>query len=218
MREIAVLAHHDDPVYGIAVAPDGKTALWGGRDGVLQLWDMARRAFRRAIRTHVRPVWAVAYAGGGQFGISAGSDGALRVWHLETGDRIGIPGEGDAGPKPWLTSDHPGARFYRKCAVCHSLKPGIAHRSGPPLAGLFGRRVGSVPGYNYSSALRDAEFQWNERTLFALFDKGPDVFLPGTKMPVQRIPHPEDLHQLIDYLRVLTAVTPDGATETEKGR
>ena len=130
----------------------------------------------------------------------------MRVWHLETGDRIGIPGEGDAGPKPWLESDHPGARLYRKCAACHSLSADGLRRSGPHFAGLFGRRAGAIDGYKYSDALRRANLVWNERTLFALFSDGPDVYLPGTKMPVQRIPHREQLRHLIDYMRELTAV------------
>ena len=54
-------------------------------------------------------------------------------------------------------------------------------------------------------------FTWNEKTLFALFDKGPDKFLPGTKMPVQRVPDKEQLTQLVDYLRVLTTTPPPGA-------
>ena len=89
---------------------------------------------------------------------------------------------------------------------CHSHQTDGPRRSGPHFAGLFGRRAGSVPGYKYSRALEDARFDWNDKTLFALFDKGPDSFLPGTKMPAQRIPRDEELRQLIDYLREL--VTP----------
>ena len=78
-------------------------------------------------------------------------------------------------------------------------------RSGPHFAGLFGRRAGSVSGYNYSQALDGAKFLWNEATLQKLFEQGPDVFLPGTKMPLQRIPDPGQLGELIAYLRELTA-------------
>ena len=78
-------------------------------------------------------------------------------------------------------------------------------RSGPYFAGLFGRRAGSVPGYKYSSALDGADFVWDETTLRALFDQGPDVFLPGTKMPLQRIPDDAQLTALIDFMREITA-------------
>ncbi|MEQ9362183.1 MAG: cytochrome c, partial [Rhodospirillales bacterium] len=63
---------------------------------------------------------------------------------------------------------------------------------------------GAVEGYNYSGALRNKSFTWNEKTLFDLFYQGPDKFLPGTKMPVQQVPDKEQLANLVDYLRVLT--------------
>jgi cytochrome c len=111
-----------------------------------------------------------------------------------------------------LESSHPGARLFRKCANCHSVTNDGVRRSGPHFSGLFGRRAGTVPGYKYSRVLRGADFVWNEITLYSLFDKGPDVFLPGTKMPLQRIPHDAELRQLIDYLRELTTSgSPDGA-------
>ncbi len=169
------------------------------------LWNLATGTPVRVIRAHEAPVWAVGFTPDGRFGLSASSDRLVRVWHLETGDRIGIPGEGDAGPKPWFESDHPGAKIYRKCAACHSLSQTGPRRSGPHFADLFGRRAGSVAGYNYSDALRRTGIVWTEETLFALFDKGPDIYVPSTKMPVQRITHREDLRDLIGYMRELTA-------------
>ena len=47
-------------------------------------------------------------------------------------------------------------------------------------------------------------FEWNEKTLFELFDKGPDKFLPGTKMPVQRVTDSKALIHLVDYLKAVT--------------
>ena len=43
--------------------------------------------------------------------------------------------------------------------------------------------------------------------MFRLFDEGPDKFLPGTKMPVQRVTDSKKLTQLVDYLEKLTTVT-----------
>ena len=154
-------------------------------------------------------MWAVAFTPDGRFGVSASSDERVRVWHLQTGDQIGIAEEGKAEPKPWLESRHPGAKLFRKCANCHSLKVDGPRRSGPHFAGLFGRRVGSVPGYKYSPALQGADFVWNGETLRALFDEGPDIFLPGTKMPMQRVSNGEQLSELIQYMREITA--PPGA-------
>ena len=38
-----------------------------------------------------------------------------------------------------------------------------------------------------------------------LFTVGPDRMTPGTKMPVQRIPDPDDMQALIHYLSRATA-------------
>jgi cytochrome c len=137
------------------------------------------------------------------------------VWYLATGERIGLPSEGDTEPKPWLESDHPGAKLYRSCATCHSLQAEGVRRSGPNFAHLFGRRAGSVPGYAYSPALRDAAFVWDEQTLGDLFEQGPATFLPGTKMPLQRIPDREALAALIDYLKILTNPEQSRGTSQE---
>jgi len=136
--------------------------------------------------------------------LTASADETTAVWHLETGDRIGLKASDKTGKQPWLSSDHPGARLYTKCANCHALNAQAASRSGPHFEGLWGRRVGAVEGYNYSGALRNKSFTWNEKTLFDLFYQGPDKFLPGTKMPVQQVPDKEQLANLVDYLRVLT--------------
>jgi cytochrome c len=140
--------------------------------------------------------------------LTASSDDLIRVWHLESGDRIGLAAEGDNEPKPWLDSDHPGAKVFKKCARCHSLSAEGKGRSGPHFAGLFGRAAGSVEGYNYSSALTGVDFRWNQKTLYDLFDQGPAKYLPGTKMPMQLVPDAEQLTQLVEYLKELTAAPP----------
>ena len=96
--------------------------------------------------------------------------------------------------------------MFEKCARCHSVGPENVRRSGPHLKGLFGRRVGAVENYSYSDALKRRNFLWNKDTLFKLFDEGPDKFLPGTKMPIQRVTDPEKLTQLVDYLETLTRI------------
>ena len=204
--EIRQLKRYDVPVFDVAFAPDGKTALSAGRDGYVVHWDLASGKPIREISAHDAPVWSVAFSPDGRFAVSASSDERVRIWHLATGDQIGIEDEGVEEPKPWLESSHPGARLFRKCARCHSLISDGPRRSGPHFVGLFGRRVGSLPGYNYSAALKGRDFEWNADTLRALFTDGPDVYLPGTKMPVQRVPDEAQLADLIDYLAEITPV------------
>jgi cytochrome c len=206
-KTVSVLTHGEDrtgQVYAAAVSPDGRRALSAGRDGRLVEWDLATGDVLKTIPAHDKIVWAARFTPDGRFALTASADETTAVWHLETGDRIGLRASDKKGKQPWLSSDHPGARLFTKCANCHALNAQAAMRSGPHFEGLWGRTVGAVAGYNYSGALRNKSFTWNEKTLFDLFDKGPDKFLPGTKMPVQRVPDKEQLANLVDYLRVLT--------------
>ena len=190
------------------IAPDGKSALAANAAGTLFHFDLGNGRVLREIATHGGAIWALSFARESTFALSAGNDEAVKVWHLETGSRISFnDSDGGGRPTPWLESKAPGARLFRKCAGCHATTLDEPQRSGPHLVALMGRRVGSVQGYNYSKALTEAEFVWNETTLTGLFAQGPDRYLPGTKMPVQRISDRAALTQLIDYIRDLTTRT-----------
>lgn len=205
LREIAVFRHHDSQVYATAFLPDGQSALSAGRGGVLSVWTLADGKVRRTIQAHETMAWGLAASPDGRFAVTVGSEGSGRIWHLDTGDRIGSEVAATDEPQPWLTDAHPGARLFTKCARCHTLAEIGPKKSGPHFAGLFGRRAGSLPDYRYSAALKDSSFAWDETSLFRLFSDGPDMMLPGTKMPMQRVPDAGQLHQLIDYLRHATA-------------
>ena len=95
-------------------------------------------------------------------------------------------------------------QFKRKCSICHSLTKSSARKAGPSLYGLFGRKAGTVIDYTYSDTLSGSSIVWSEESVNALFDLGPDHFIPGTKMPMQRIVKKHDRDDLIDYLRTNT--------------
>ena len=104
----------------------------------------------------------------------------------------------------------PGERqFQRRCSICHTLVKDGRNRAGPTLFGVFGRKAGTLPGYPYSDGLRKSDIVWNEETIAKLFDHGPDVVTPGTKMPIQRLKSPADRDALIAFLK--TATAPDKA-------
>lgn len=201
IREIEV---RDGQVFDVRFSPDGRRAVTAGRDGYIVEWNLDDGMPLHEIYAHERIVWSVAYTPDGRFAVSASSDEEARVWHLETGDRIGIRTDRVAEAQPWLESDHPGASLYPKCAQCHALEADGPARSGPHFEGLYGRPAGAVAGYRYSSALTDVDFVWDSENLFRLFDEGPDKMLPGTKMPIQKVTNPDDLADLVDYLRILT--------------
>jgi cytochrome c len=92
-------------------------------------------------------------------------------------------------------------QFARKCSVCHTLEQDGRNRAGPSLHGLFGRRAGSLPNYPYSEALREANIIWTEETVEKLFELGPEIYTPGSKMPLQRMTDAGQREALIAYLK-----------------
>jgi cytochrome c len=62
-----------------------------------------------------------------------------------------------------------------------------------------------VEDYTYSDALNGSEIIWDDDTIDALFDIGPEHYIPGTKMPMQRITGAKDRADLVTYLRKETA-------------
>ena len=106
-----------------------------------------------------------------------------------------------------------GADAYRICYNCHSLEPG-AHLTGPSLAGVWGRRAGTVEGFaRYSDAMLAADVVWTGQTLDAWF-ADPQKFVPGNAMIIDRIPHAGVRANLIAFLEV--AMRPGGAADVVK--
>ena len=77
-------------------------------------------------------------------------------------------------------------------------------RAGPTLAGIFGRRIATAPDYNFSEALKRMDIVWTPETVSKLFELGPSVYTPGTRMPEQRIGSPQDRAALMRFLEKAT--------------
>ena len=77
------------------------------------------------------------------------------------------------------------ALFKQQCGACHALDASAPPRQGPTLAGVYGRRAGSVPGFAYSSGFAKADFAWDEPHLDAYLTN-PQSVVPGAVMPYRQ--------------------------------
>ena len=93
-----------------------------------------------------------------------------------------------------------GEKVFAHCAPCHSTKPG-ENKFGPSLAGVFGRKSGTEPGYNYSPAMKGLNVTWDETNLDEYL-QGPGKFVRGTKM-IYSVPEEKDRQDVIAYLKML---------------
>jgi cytochrome c len=88
------------------------------------------------------------------------------------------------------------AAFEKRCSGCHALD---RDKEGPRLAGVWGRKAGSVAGFPYSDAVKKSAIVWNE----ALLDKwltDPESVIPESDMAF-RLSSAEDRASIIAFLK-----------------
>ncbi|MDY6924313.1 MAG: cytochrome c family protein [Pseudomonadota bacterium] len=114
-------------------------------------------------------------------------------------------------PAPYSEADlDNGRRVFARCRACHTINEGGSNMTGPNLHGVFGRQAGGLAGYNYSSALRQADFLWDGERLDHWLEN-PRTFLKGTKMSFAGIPDATDRRDVIAFLKVETGYQPPAA-------
>ena len=87
------------------------------------------------------------------------------------------------------------ALYQSRCTSCHSLDHS---RIGPAHRGVFDRRAASVPGFDYSPALKHSGVRWTAGNLNRWLTD-PEAFIPGQKMGYQ-VPDPVDRRDIIAFL------------------
>jgi cytochrome c len=192
------------PVIALGASPDGTSLAAASPRGAVALIDVASLRVRQTLTGPGLPVWSLAWSPDAATLFTGGGDRLVRRWNPRTGEHIGAvlaerPPDDFAG-----LGESRGAEVFRACAVCHTLRPDDENRAGPTLHGIFGRRAGTAPGYNYSQAFRELDLVWTPETVSRLFEIGPQAYTPGTKMPEQTVNNPEDRAALIEFLKATT--------------
>jgi cytochrome c len=197
---------HEGPVLCVALSPDGALVASGGVDGTVRIWRRGDGDRLRVYERHGGPVWSVAFTPDGARLLSGGADGLVISYDLSEDAEAQTAALARVEPAatPGDESSR-GAQLFKKCAACHTVTPDGGHKAGPSLFGLFGRTAGSRADYPYSEALRASRLVWTEETVARLFEIGPERLLPGTKMPLQRMPDADDRAELIAHLKRITA-------------
>jgi cytochrome c2 len=94
---------------------------------------------------------------------------------------------------------NPEQAFNNACRTCHTIREG-ENRQGPTLHKIVGRKAGSLADYNYSSAMKEAGFVWDEDKL-ARFIAKPDDVVPGNNMkPYGGLASTDDAAQIVAFL------------------
>ena len=95
-----------------------------------------------------------------------------------------------------------GAKVFNKCKACHENEKGL-NKVGPTLKGVVGRKAASVADYKYSEAMLAKGTDgvvWDEATL-AAYLPDPRSFVPKTKMSFAGLKKPEEVADIIAYLK-----------------
>jgi cytochrome c len=192
------------PVVSLAISGNDEFIAAASVGGSIAIIDPKARMLSRTLSGPGLPAWSVAFLPDNRTLLTGGADRTIRRWDSETGAPIGAVAMG--GPEDPLAADasDPGAQVFRACVACHTLRLDEGNRAGPTLHGIFGRRIATLAGYNFSATLKQLDIVWTPGTVAKLFEVGPAEFTPGTKMPEQRIGRPEDRDALVRFLERTT--------------
>jgi cytochrome c len=198
------VAATDTPLIHVAISRDGKLIAAAGIRGSVAIVERASRRIEHTLVGPGLPVWASVFLPDNRTLVTGGTDRMVRRWDALTGTHLGaVPTSSTENPLAAYAGDR-GAEVYRACIACHTLTPDEGNRAGPTLYRIFGRRIATQPGYNFSDALKQLDIVWTPETVAKLFEVGPTQYTPGTKMPEQTIGSVEDRAALVEFLAKAT--------------
>ena len=192
------------PIIQLAISNDARLVAAATTRGSVAVIDRNQRRLMQTLVGPGLPVWSVAFLPDNATLLTGGTDAFIRRWNAVTGEPIastlvGAPED----PLKQYAGDH-GAEIFRACIACHTLRLDEGQKAGPTLWHIFGRRIATLPGYNFSPALKKLDIVWSKETVARLFEIGPAHYTPGTKMPEQTIGADTDRKALVDFLARVT--------------
>jgi len=192
------------PIIAVALSADGRLIAAAGIRGSVAIIDRASRRLERTLVGPGLPVWSAAFFPDSRTLLTGGADRMIRRWDAVSGEPVGNVVMGAPEDPLAAFAGDPGAEVFRACVACHTLSAEEGPRAGPTLAGIFGRRIATLPGYNFSEALKKLDIVWTHETVSKLFEVGPMAYTPGTKMPEQQIGSAADRAALMTFLEKTT--------------
>ena len=201
-REVLRMGDDRVPVLSVAARPDGSQLGFGNAGGRVDIVDVGDMSLLRTFKAANGPVWTLLLTGERGELLLGSLDDHITKWETDQFPPhiLEVPGP-ERRFRPTGEMGNGERQFARKCSVCHTLHPDGKRRAGPTLYGVFGRRAGTLAGYPYSEALLESDIVWTAETIGRLFSEGPDLVVPGTKMPIQRMKNERDRKDLIVYLQ-----------------
>jgi cytochrome c len=192
------------PVIALAMSRDGTLVAAAGIRGSVSIIERKARKLEHTLVGPGLPVWSVAFFPDNRTLLTGGADRIIRRWDAVSGEPVGAVAIGAPDDPLAAYANEPGAQVFRACVACHTLSPDEGNKAGPSLAGIFGRKIATLPGYHYSEALKHMDIVWTPETVAKMFEVGPMAYTPGTKMPEQKIGSPEERQALVEFLAKAT--------------
>jgi cytochrome c len=100
-----------------------------------------------------------------------------------------------------------GENVFKKCKICHQVGDGAKNQVGPQLNGIVGRKAGTVEGFSYSPAMKEAGEKgmvWTDENLHK-YVENPKDFVPKNKMAFVGLKQEKDRDDVIAYLKKFSA-------------
>ena len=93
-----------------------------------------------------------------------------------------------------------GEKLFQECRACHTVERGPSTMLGPSLAGVFGRKAGTLEEFRYSPAMKRSSITWSPEALES-YIADPQKAVPGNRMPYAGLPEERDRADLIMYMQ-----------------